>query len=266
MILINSILVLGILGFIFAALLAIAANYFRIETDPRLESIVAILPGTNCGACGAAGCHDFAEKLMKGEVQVSGCLSGGPDVAEKLAGIMGVTGLEVHRQVATVHCGAKENQRTKKASYAGVKTCSAADLIDNGGLYCAYACLGYADCFCVCPFDAIRMIDGLPVVDPEKCTACGKCVAACPRKIISLRPFGKDIVVACSSRDIGAYVRKICPVGCIGCRICEKLVPEVFKVGDNLAVVNYTVTGIDCRPAVEKCPTRCILDLSKKDP
>ena len=166
-----AILVLGILGFIFAALLGVAADYLKIEEDPRLNPILAILPGSNCGACGEAGCHAFAEKLIKGEVQVSGCLAGGAEVEEKLARVMGVEGLEVHKKLATIHCGANENQRKKKANYSGVKTCAAADMVDGGGLMCSYACLGYGDCFCVCPFDAINMVEGLPVILPDKCTA-----------------------------------------------------------------------------------------------
>ncbi|MDD5593975.1 MAG: RnfABCDGE type electron transport complex subunit B [Candidatus Margulisbacteria bacterium] len=258
---IASILVLGILGFVFAALLALAADYFRQETDPRLSTILTILPGLNCGACGEAGCRAFAEKLINGQVQVSGCLAGGAEVAEKLAKFMGVDQLEVHKKLATVHCGANEKVRTRQANYSGVETCAAATLIADGGLNCSYACLGYGDCYCACPFDAIRMKEGLPVIDPQKCTACGKCVAACPREIISLRPFENPVVVACSSRDPGAYVRKICPVGCIACKICENLVPEVFKVVDNLSVMDYSKTGVNCDPAIEKCPTRCILKL-----
>jgi len=258
MIILISILVLGVLGFVFAALLALAADYFKIEEDQRVATILAILPGANCGACGAAGCHDFADKLIKGEVLVSGCLVGGAEVAKKIAQIMGVEGHEVHKKVAAVHCGAKEDQRKRGANYLGVKTCLAADLVDGGGLLCKYGCLGYGDCFCVCPFDAIRMKEGLPVIDPEKCTACGKCVVACPRKIIHLRPYDFPVWVACRSYDTGVVVRQICPVGCIACKICEKQVPEVFKVVDNLAVVDYTKAGINCDPAIEKCPTKCI--------
>lgn len=258
-ILIASILVLGILGFIFAALLALAANYFKIEEDARVATILAILPGANCGACGAAGCHDFASKVAKGEVAVSGCLVGGEKIAKKIAEIMGETGFTVHKQVAAVHCGAKLNQRKLKASYSGVKTCAAADLIGGGGLLCNYGCLGYGDCVCACPFDAIHLKEGLPVTDPEKCTACGKCVKACPRGIISLRPYDFPVVVACSSHDPGPVVRKVCPVGCIACKICEKEVPEVFKVIDNLAVMDYARSGVNCEAAVLKCPTKCIL-------
>jgi RnfABCDGE-type electron transport complex B subunit len=257
---ITAILVLGVLGFVFAGLLAMAADYFRVEEDSRLATILAILPGANCGACGEAGCRAFAEKLVKGEVLVSGCLAGGAAVAGKLAEVMGVEQVgDAHKRIAVVHCGAKEGQRKKKAQYAGIKTCQAADMVDSGGLACSYGCVGYGDCVCVCPFDAIAMRDGLPVVDANKCTACGKCVAACPRKIISLIPADFKIVIACSSRDSGAITRKNCPVGCIACKICEKEVPQVFKVDDNLAVIDYSQKGIACSSAIAKCPTKCIV-------
>ncbi len=259
---ITAIIVLGLLGFIFAGLLALAANYFTIEEDPRLAAILAILPGANCGACGAAGCHAFAEKLVKGEVLVSGCLAGGADIAKKLADVMGLEQVtDVHKQIAAIHCGAIASQRKTKANYNGVKTCRAATLVDSGGLACGFGCLGYGDCACVCPFDAIAMRDGLPVVDPEKCTACGKCVLACPRTIISIIPADFKVVVACSSRDKGAETRKSCPVGCIACKICEKEVPEVFKIDDNLAGIDYTKKGISCDVAITKCPTKCIVKL-----
>lgn len=255
----TSIVVLGIMGFVFAALLALAADYFAIEVDPRVSSIIAILPGANCGACGAGGCHDFAERVAKGEIAVSGCVVGGAEVTKKIAEIMGTSGFTVHKKVAAVHCGANESQRRRNAHYYGVKTCRNADIVGTAGLMCAYGCLGYGDCFCACAFDAVKMVGGLPQIDPEKCTACGKCVAACPRAIISLRPYALPVRVACSSHDGPAATRKNCPVGCIACKICAKAVPAAFQVVDNLAVLDYAQTGVNCDPAVAKCPTKCIL-------
>lgn len=247
------------LGFIFAALLGLAADYFNVEEDPRVSLLLGILPGTNCGACGSAGCRDFAVKLSRGEVSVTGCVAGGPDVAANLADALGQAKPSGCQQTAVVHCGVKEDQRKKKARYSGVKTCQAADLIDGGGLLCQYGCLGYGDCLLVCPFDAISMVEGLPVIDPGKCTACGKCLTACPRNIISMIPCEFRVVVACSSHDRGAETRKICPVGCFACKICEKEVPGVFKVIDNLAVMDYTKSGVNCQAAIEKCPAKCIV-------
>ncbi len=261
MMILISILVLGIMGIIFAGLLGFAADYFRVEEDPRVGQLMGVLPGGNCGACGFAGCRAFSEKLILGEAGVGGCVAGGAKIGDAIAAIMGVQAAAFDRKIATVHCGAKLDQRKHKAHYTGIRTCFAVNMVDGGGLACAYGCLGDGDCQTACPFDAIRMEAGLPVIDPEKCTACGNCIAACPRKIISIRPQDFPVVVTCSSRDAGAIVRKICPVGCIGCKICVKQVPEVFAVSDNLAVVDYTKTGVSCDAAIEKCPTKCIVRL-----
>lgn len=247
------------MGIVFAGLLGFAADYFHVEEDQRMTAVLAVLPGGNCGACGFAGCRDFSEKLILGQAGVGGCIAGGATVGEKVAAIMGVEAAPFDRKVAAVHCGAKQEQRVPKAHYTGVETCLAVSMVDGGGLACSFGCLGHGDCRASCLFDAIRMQDGLPVIDPEKCTACGNCVTACPRKIISLRPHDVPVVVACSSHDAGAVVRKICPVGCIACKLCVKQAPELFSVSDNLASLDYAKTGEGCEAAIEKCPTKCIV-------
>ena len=63
-----------------------------------------------------------------------------------------------------------------------------------------------------CPFDAIRMsADNLPIINKEKCTACGKCVAACPKQVIELAVESKAVVISCHSRDKGIDVKKEMP-------------------------------------------------------
>ena len=67
---------------------------------------------------------------------------------------------------------------------------------------------------------------GLPVVDADKCTACGACVKACPKGIIELRkrwPKHRAVYVSCVSKDKGAVVMKACKAGCIGCGKCVKV-------------------------------------------
>ena len=54
---------------------------------------------------------------------------------------------------------------------------------------CAYGCMGYGSCVRACAFDAIHVVDGVAVVDKEKCVACGKCVASCPNHLIELVPY-----------------------------------------------------------------------------
>ena len=262
MLILSAIVVLGVMGLVFAGLLGFAADYFRVEEDPRIGQVLAVLPGANCGACGLAGCRDYSEKLVLGEAGPNACTAGGAKVAEAIATIMGVQAADFERKIATVHCGAGIDQRKPKAHYTGIETCFAVNMVDGGGLACTYGCLGYGDCLAACPFGGIQMENGLPVFDSERCTACGKCVAACPRKVISIRPLDLPVAVACSSRDAGAVVRKICSVGCIGYKLCVKQVPEVFSVSDNLAAIDYSKTGVSCEAAIEKCPTKCIVRLS----
>jgi ferredoxin len=66
------------------------------------------------------------------------------------------------------------------------------------------------------------MVDGVALVEDEKCTACGKCLTTCPRSLIEMTPHTQTVYVACKSPDSGAVVRKYCAVGCIGCKACVK--------------------------------------------
>jgi ferredoxin len=134
---------------------------------------------------------------------------------------------------------------------------------------CTYGCLGFGDCADACPYDAISMQDGLPVIDYEKCTGCGECVRTCPRHLYERIPFIHDsmLVVACSNRDPGREVRKVCEVGCIGCKACTKAL-DVFLVEDNLARIDYSKYQEveDFKPAVAKCPRRGMVIFGKPEP
>lgn len=73
--------------------------------------------------------------------------------------------------------------------------------VPNGGSKaCTYGCMGYGSCVKACEFDAIHVVDGIAVVDKEKCKACGKCVATCPRNLIELIPYDAPLTVNCASR------------------------------------------------------------------
>lgn len=257
-----SILSTAGLGIFFAGILAVANKTLKVEEDPRVATVEEILPGLNCGACGYAGCQVYAEALIKEGASPNLCSAGGADVAKKLAGFLGVEAKATIKKIALLHCNADDTERIKPAEYKGIKTCAAATLI-NGGLGCRYGCLGYGDCAVICPFDAISMVKGLPRVDPDKCTACGKCTKACPRDLYTIGERNNSVViVACNSKDKGAIVRKVCPKGCIACKICEKLSGGIFKVEDNLARVDYkSIKGkeTDWEKIMAKCPTKVII-------
>jgi RnfABCDGE-type electron transport complex B subunit len=87
----EAVLSLGLSGLFIGVLLAVAANKFKVETNPKIAEIQAVLPGANCGGCGFPGCSGLAEAIAEGahRRRVHGC---GNAVAEKIAAIMGVSG------------------------------------------------------------------------------------------------------------------------------------------------------------------------------
>lgn len=237
------ILTLGGLGIIFGMGLALASKKFCVVTDPRIEKIYAKLPGSNCGACGMAGCIGFAEGLIKGTCTVEKCALSGEEVRQDIAKILGVEVKKKIKRVAVLHCHGGSKRVKNKFIYNGIKDCIAASSIMEGPKACVYGCIGYATCVRVCPFGAISMNEEeLPVVDEDKCTACGKCVSACPKELYSLVPVTKVYAARCKSLDFGKKVLDVCPVGCIACRKCEKACPvKAIQIIDNLAVFDYRI-------------------------
>jgi len=255
-----AVITLGGLGLFFGLGLALASKKFRINSDPRLEKITADLPGANCGACGMAGCAGFAEALISGKSTVDKCPVTEPEKKIEIANFLGHQVSVATKLVAVLHCGGG-NKVKDRFKYEGIKDCSAANLLQGGQKACVYGCLGFGSCVKACPFGAISMNEetGLPEVDGEKCTACGKCVEICPKKLFSLVPVDKKYYVKCSSLDFGKAVLDVCPVGCIGCRKCEKSCPQqAIKVINNLAVFDYKKCR-DTGECFKVCPTKCII-------
>ena len=82
--------VLGITGVLMGLFLAFASKKFEVEVDPKVEAILAILPGVNCGACGYPGCSGYASGVALEGAKMTLCAPGGPKVAAKIGDIMGV--------------------------------------------------------------------------------------------------------------------------------------------------------------------------------
>ena len=84
------VVVLGITGILMGLFLAYASKKFEVEVDPKVEAILAILPGANCGACGFPGCAGYASGVALEGAKMTLCAPGGPKVIEKIGEIMGV--------------------------------------------------------------------------------------------------------------------------------------------------------------------------------
>ncbi len=268
-IILYSVLTLGGVAALAAVMLLIAAKQFYVEEDPRIDVVAELLPGANCGACGAPGCRGFSEMLIKaanqGDISGKVCPVSTPEDMARIGEVLGLEIAEVKPMVAVVRCGGLKNESTQKLVYDGPLSCMVAGILFSGENGCSYGCFGLGDCVKACGFDAIKIdqVTGLPVVDEEKCAACGVCVTACPRKIIELRPVGKKekrVWVNCLNYDKGGAARKVCSVACIGCGKCVRACPDkisAITLENNLAYINPDKC-IACGKCFWECPTNAI--------
>ena len=253
-----SILTLSVLGLAFGIGLAYASKIFFVKTEPKVAKLLAVLPGSNCGVCGFAGCSALAEALSSGKAAVETCVPGGHNVHEKVAEILGTQDKVKTKMAATLICSG--GKRTPdRFVYNGPKDCVAANMFLGGQKACEFGCLGFSTCAKACPFGAMTMDkNGLPEINQKLCTGCKKCVEACPKKILILRSAKSHIWVSCNSTDKAAVVMKVCGYVCIACMKCIAACKfDTIKVINNLARIDYAKCT-NCRQCVEACPTKCI--------
>jgi Na+-translocating ferredoxin:NAD+ oxidoreductase RNF subunit RnfB len=252
--------IMGGLGLAFGAVLAFANRFLHVEEDPRLERVVEMLPGSNCGACGEPGCRALAEKLVAGAVAPSKCTVSSRMQIEAIAGLLGVEAGEEVKRVARLHCAGGLGRALQVARYEGFPSCRAAHLVGGGGLECSWGCLGLGDCEVACTFDAIAMNAlRLPVVDLEACTACNDCVEACPRDLFDLMPVTHHLIVQCKAPLAADEARRLCKVACDACGRCaQDAAPGLIRMAGNLPVIDYTAGGPAAPEATWRCPTGAI--------
>ena len=145
--------------------LGIAARRFHVETPPMVDEIEAILPGTNCGACGFAGCRGLAEAMAEGAAPVNACPPGGRDAALQLAAIVDAGGGS-----ADLALGSMPEAEAQVAF-----------IFEDH-------CTGCGKCFKRCPTDAIvGAAKQIHTVVMDACIGCDACAAVCPTEAIVLR-------------------------------------------------------------------------------
>ncbi|MEP4534278.1 MAG: RnfABCDGE type electron transport complex subunit B [Cyclobacteriaceae bacterium] len=251
---------LGGLTLLLAIMLMVANKKLYVYEDPRIDKVDDMLPKANCGACGFPGCRPFAEALVSGEVLPGKCTVSSENARADIANYLGVSLGAEEKRVARLACAGGTNVARNKAAYKGVKSCSAASLVSGGGKACFWGCLGYGDCEMVCDFDAISMNEhSLPVVDLDKCTACGDCVEVCPKDLFSLQPISRRLWVNCRSLEAGDGVLDDCEVGCTACAKCAvDAPPNVIEMVNNLPVINYSENHQTRKP-IERCATGAIV-------
>jgi Na+-translocating ferredoxin:NAD+ oxidoreductase RNF subunit RnfB len=262
----SALIFLAGIALVFGVTLALIAKHFHTKSDPKVEQVDELLAHAHCGACGFPGCHQYAEAVVnKPEVSPSLCTPAGKEAAAKIAALVGKEMGEAEPKVAFVACRGDSEMSKKKFEHRGVPDCVAAAAVGGGDKECPFGCLGYGTCQAACPFDAIHTHEnGLADVDPEKCVACGLCVKACPRKIISIVPKNKKPIVKCYSNDKGPAVKRYCKAGCIGCGLCVKNCPsQAIEMTKNLAKIDNKKCT-DCGICETKCPTKAIQRMELK--
>ncbi len=164
----SAILVMSGLAVVLGGVLGWAAIRFRVEEDPLVEKIDAILPQTQCGQCGYPGCKPYAEAIAKGEADINRCPPGGEEGIRRLAELLGVEPKPLG-----------EGLTHKPKSVA---------VIDEN------LCIGCTLCIQACPVDAIvGAAKQMHTVVPELCTGCELCVQPCPVDCIHMEVIKENI-------------------------------------------------------------------------
>ncbi|MGM7607996.1 electron transport complex subunit RsxB [Proteus mirabilis] len=157
--------VLGVLGVLFGLILGYSARRFKVEEDPIVEKIDAILPQSQCGQCGHPGCRPYAEAVANNGEMINRCAPGGEQVMLKIAELMGVDPQPLDGDEEAL------NPVRKVA------------LIDEDN------CIGCTKCIQACPVDAIvGATRAMHTIIEDLCTGCDLCVPPCPTDCITLVP------------------------------------------------------------------------------
>ncbi len=260
-----SVMVTGVfmaaLGGLLALFLAIANKRLYVYEDPRIEQVEELLPHSNCGACGTAGCRNFAEQTVEGKIDPACCTVNTSEQNKGIAALLGVAMGNVEKRIARLACAGGNHVAKMRANYSGLSSCRAAAVSGGGGKGCAWGCLGLGDCADVCDFNAIKMDShGLPIVDSAKCTACGDCVDICPKHLFSIQGVSRQLWLACQNESDPDAAEAVCEVACTACGRCVMDGADgLIHLERNLVVIDYEKNASANRHVIERCPTGAIV-------
>ena len=164
-----ALLVMALGAIVLGAALGYASVKFRVEGDPLVEKIDAILPQTQCGQCGFPGCKPYATAIAKGEAEINQCPPGGEEGIRKLSDLLG------------------REFKPLSAEHGLEKPKSVAFIDEN-------SCIGCTLCIQACPVDAIvGAAKQMHTIVAPLCTGCELCLPPCPVNCIAMVPLGESV-------------------------------------------------------------------------
>ncbi len=165
----TALIVMSCIALVLGAVLGFSAIKFKVEGNPLVDKIDAILPQTQCGQCGYPGCRPYATAIASGEADINRCPPGGEEGIRKLADLLGV------------------EFKPFGAETAGPKAKAVAFIDEN-------LCIGCTLCTQACPVDAIAgAAKQMHTIIASECTGCELCVAPCPVDCINMVPLPQTI-------------------------------------------------------------------------
>jgi electron transport complex protein RnfB len=158
----SALLVMAAIAIVLGAILGFAAIKFRVDENPLVDKIDAVLPQTQCGQCSYPGCKPYATAIAAGEADINRCPPGGEEGIQKLADLLGVEFKPFGSDTAA--------PKPKSVAYIDESTC-----------------IGCTLCIQACPVDAIvGAAKQMHTIITAECTGCELCIAPCPVDCISM--------------------------------------------------------------------------------
>lgn len=165
----SALIALGSLALIFGGILGFAAVQFKVEGDPIVEALDALLPQTQCGQCGHPGCKPYAQGIANGE-PINKCPPGGQSTIDNIAELLGVEAPSLDEEHG-------EEADVKTVAYIREDEC-----------------IGCTKCIQACPVDAILgAAKQMHTVIVDECTGCDLCVEPCPVDCIDMLPVEQTL-------------------------------------------------------------------------
>lgn len=167
---IGALTVLATLSLIFGAILGFAAVKYKVEGDPLVEQVDALLPQTQCGQCGHPGCKPYANSIVNNGEAINHCPPGGQATINALADLLGVEAPSLDEEHG-------EEKEVKQVAFIREEDC-----------------IGCTKCIQACPVDAIIGAQKkMHTVIASECTGCDLCIEPCPVDCIDLLPVETDV-------------------------------------------------------------------------